>query len=230
MIRCPSRGLDMRSNRITLTPRLFRKLDVIARRHGAVLEVKRRDRLGCFGLWPGVVGEVFVDKHATEGVGVCSDAAVVQIANYIDVDEFQSSQRPELDYCKVEINQIYPLIVYHELGHILENYLMWHVHVAAESPRSLLPKVARTLNEVLADRFAWRQLYPMVPLPKHSEIDEEHLRASFRLMAERGFTISKLRPKPISTRLEFYVPVGHVRHAIPWATQAGSSKGVIACL
>lgn len=223
--------------KIILTEDEFHRLDKIARKNGNVIEVKRYEDIEVWGRAPMLVGGVYKDSRIIEGESICAEVGEIELANYIDIDELRASHRPEIDWSKIPYNKIYEYVVWHELGHKHENFDIWDltgygkfdkntkkwVHVCPfkrpASEHDYFRKLIYILNEILADRYAWRHISAK-PLPraKHPNKHFKQIEKWFKECKDAGLEyIRSSKTKPITNRKYKYIPISHVREGIPWA-------------
>jgi hypothetical protein len=156
----------MKQKAINLTPDLYRELDIITRtRCGSVIEIVPAEEMGGdfarISLW----AQTAYPNSTSERPEY---TGTITLANQITVDSFWNCPRYEMDWSKVPSNRIYHFITYHEVGHQLNDYNFWKAHLKFyydnEGERKFL-----IANEIRADRFAWRAIFPKKPLPVKKE-------------------------------------------------------------
>jgi hypothetical protein len=202
---------------LVLTPELFADLDCIARAHGSAVEVVRaEDMRDTVGRINALKGDGYKDSRVREGVCM-TDLSIIEIANRIDCGEVWSWTRPELDYSKIAAKDMYHFVVWHEIGHRAQNLWGWYNIAASLENREVL----HWLNEVRADRFAWKKIYPRkrLPVSASAERTQADIAESMPRM-EALFLREQFRPRPLPADPHLMVPASHVRRGIPWASLA----------
>lgn len=130
---------------------------------GQALEVSTYEEMhGNWGISGGMAWELISDVRTSQ-VTFDHHAGRIVLADSIDVAEFRrvGRARPELDWSVLSDEEIYPFVVWHEIGHRRDNFCM--LDAAFFDEESVGPM--RFINEVLADRFAWSKLRPGERLP-----------------------------------------------------------------
>jgi hypothetical protein len=125
---------------------------------------------------------VYRNATITDGAGCKAEVPGVSIAEEIEADEFAACERPEMDWSAIKPGEIHAFVFLHEVGHRVFNF-SWIDFMMRGLGREDEKRWARALsraNELLADRFAWGQLYPGRPVPRSpagaaraAEIDKE---------------------------------------------------------
>jgi len=224
-----------------LTPQVFRALDKRVRAQaGAVLRCCTPDEMhGLWGATGGMSGDVFIDTrllgNAEHDGGVCDHAADICITNQIKVLDFQNAPRPEIDLRKIPAERIYEYLVWHEMGHLLDNFDPWGLfgkgvpadYANQDGVRNALSR----LNEVMADRFAWRQMFPGQRLPVRR--GKAHMKGWAKewdaRLSSAGVRRRMAPHHPRSAEIWASVPTAHVYKDIPWSNlvrpeEIGASK------
>lgn len=212
----------MDRNVIPLSPEMFRELDVMARKMaGAVLIVREWSEMeGAFGRRGALYTSAIMDTTLPKRFWKGTDVSWIEIANAIDPSAFHSCKRPEMDWMAVKPPDIYRFIVLHEIGHAIENYNEINLIVLAargqENFREIAGKV-RTLNEVLADRFAWGNLYPGQPLPLREDLVSSRINYD-KWFSELGkfLVLREQKRESLPVGAGQYVPTRHIRKPIPF--------------
>lgn len=226
----------IREGYAVLTPQVFRVLDRRVRKQsGGVLTVCTPDEIhGLWGSAGGLAGDVFIDTrllgNAEHEGGVCDQAADIRITNQIKVLDFQGAQRPEIDLRKIPANRIYEYLVWHEMGHLLENFDPWGLFgkgVPADyANRDDVQSALSQLNEVMADRFAWSQMFPDQRLPVRR--GKAHMKGWAKEWGDRlssnGVRRRMAPHHPCSTEIWASVPTAHVYKDIPWCDLVRSEE------
>jgi hypothetical protein len=95
-----------------------------------------------------------------------TECCSIQLSTSVDASRLRRVQRPEIDWSVLEDHEIYPFIVAHEIGHRVDNFCYWDANrVEDDLTRTRCVGVIRSINEVLADRYAWNQIRPGEPVP-----------------------------------------------------------------
>lgn len=231
----------VREGYAVLTPQVFRALDRRVRKQsGGVLMVCTPDEMhGLWGSAGGMAGDVFIDTrllgNAKHDGGVCAHAADIRITNQIKVLDFQGAQRPEIDLRKIPANRIYEYLVWHEMGHLLENFDPWGLFgkgVPADyANRDDVRSALSQLNEVMADRFAWSQMFPdqRLPLRRGKAHMKDWAKEWDARLSSNGIRRRMAPHHSHSTEIWASVPTAHVYKGIPWSDlvrpeEIGASK------
>lgn len=122
---------------------------------------------------------------ATQDKPKFDEISFITIAKSININKFRVTKRPELDWSKLEDNEIYPFVIWHEIGHRLDNFE--HFEVMRLSDLQLRDECHRKIvfaNEVLADRYAWERIRPGEPIPlsDHSQAMQEKVSEALDLL------------------------------------------------
>ncbi len=162
---------------------------------GQGLEVSTFEEMrGSWGLSGGMAWELISDVR-TNDVSFDHHVSRITLADAVDVAEFRRAGRgrPELDWSVLSDEEIYPFIVWHEIGHRRDNFNM--LDAALFDRGSLGP--LRYINEVLADRFAWSQIRPgeQLPLTRKGKEDQTHIAEQLALISQNHVRARyKVRP------------------------------------
>lgn len=149
---------------VNITRGQYRAFAEIAKANGCVLGLSTVEEMNCFGrinlMATGVV------QDAADNNSRLIEKSVITLARSIDTDLFRSATRPELDWAQLEDHEIFPLLLWHEIGHKVDNFDALLVAFARDSEtRTTCLRHVATVNEVLADRFAWNKVRPGKPIP-----------------------------------------------------------------
>lgn len=219
-----------------LTPQVFRRIDVIARRHaGRPFRVKKAEEMdGAWGRCDLMVDDTFRDlrklSDRRQTGSVYAEIGILDISNVISVAKFHRANRPEIDLSKIPAERIYEFVAWHEIGHVVDNFDHWAPILQSASDNLLRDEptwksVLGKLNEVLADRFAWDQMFPGILLPVRdgcaniaawTDSWASHLEAA----GVRRGRDAKWAGISIDTHALTYVPTCHVRKRIAWSALA----------
>ncbi|WP_313290258.1 hypothetical protein [Stutzerimonas nitrititolerans] len=108
---------------------------------------------------------------------VCGDArkdepewqerALITLAASINTTRLRScgAGRPELDWSALEDHEIYPFVVWHEIGHRVDNFDHWLIGIKDVEILTECCRRISFVNELLADRYAWSQVRPGESIP-----------------------------------------------------------------
>ncbi|MBJ2221033.1 hypothetical protein [Pseudomonas sp. MF7453] len=150
---------------LRLTRAQYRSFAEQTKQAGCALSLSTFRALGnCWGIFDPRAKLVCLDVSAdelkfTEGCGI-------QLSISVDAGRLRGNQRPEIDWSALEDHEIYPFIVAHEIGHRVDNFCYWDAaRIADQQVRRRCESVIRSINEVLADRYAWSQIRPGEPVP-----------------------------------------------------------------
>ncbi|MFO7593439.1 MAG: hypothetical protein R6X15_05270 [Pseudomonadota bacterium] len=205
---------------LKLTPTLFEELDHLARTSAGVpVEVVPAETmLGAFARINPIVSPLVVDVANPDGPGSRAEAAVMQIANEIDLNAFRTCPRPELDYSAIPAEDIYCFLILHEAAHARQAFNgMDAVMTFGNADRRTLG-LASAAMEILADREAWEHLYPGKPLPQRP-YDAEQLAEILALLEQyRELFTRRNNRRPMTTEPGKMIPLSHVLDGIPWAS------------
>lgn len=148
---------------IRLSRRQYRAFAEIAKANGCVLSLSTVEKMKCFGEFSFMATGVVQD--ATDPHSRLDEHAAITLARSIDADQFRSARRPELDWGRLEDHEIFPFLFWHEIGHRVDNFEAFSV-VTLKDPdaRATCLRNVGTVNEVLADRYAWNKIRPGEPI------------------------------------------------------------------
>jgi hypothetical protein len=102
-----------------------------------------------------------------------SETAYIYLVSQLNTGEVRTAgkRRPECDWSKLRNSEIYQFVVWHEIGHIRDNFHPLRIALALDLP----PEAEKAreqlgyVNEILADRFAWERVRPGEPMPLTQE-------------------------------------------------------------
>ena len=165
---------------------------------GQGLEVSTFEEMrGSWGLSGGMAWELISDVRKKD-ISFDHHVARITLADTIDVAEFRrcGRARPELNWSALSDEEIYPFVVWHEIGHRRDNFNM--LDAAFFDPASLAP--LRYINEILADRFAWSRIRPGEPLPltRTGKANQHQIAEQLALISERHVR-ARYKVRPIAT-------------------------------
>ncbi len=205
---------------IKLTPELFRQLDILARTKAACpLSVfdseKEPYHFASFSFQPEAV---YKHLDLIESPGCCCEKTFIKVSNRIDTEKFGQTRTAEIDFGAIPRDDIYKFLVFHEISHKLFDFCEWLLPVfrngIAERNRFY------AVNQIRADRYAWKTLYPRKRLPKRAlnkEDKEVFIEAiKFMDLHKEWFPKEPRKVDPISINPKEMVPVSHIKNGIPW--------------
>ena len=200
----------MSATKITkLSRSMYRDYALLAKQHaGSALQVSTYSAMNCWGAIDPMARGIYKDakdvsSHATEG-------SVIKIADRINVNRFQSAMRPELDWSAIPGKMVYEFVLWHEIGHIINNLCSFDL-LQAKGLKEPLPIILRKLgwvNETLADRFAWNTLFPKKKLPLNPKLPKERPQMINSWIDElsKVVEVKKRKPGEVPTGQYQYVP------------------------
>lgn len=206
---------------LTLTPRTFRRLDLIARQCGYVVRVVSVEEMGenCWGRVNPMSDSLYQDLTVPHLRGV--EIQSIQIASRIPVDAFHQAQRPEIDLRGISRSKIWDYVIWHEIGHLRGNFDLLGPQFDRDLNDPLIKRewvhAHRVIIEVLADRYAWAAIGEGRPLPVNPRrpIAEAFISEWIaKLDARYGRKPDKDRLLP--TEPFKYVPTSHMKAGIPF--------------
>lgn len=148
---------------VSLTHQQYREFaDLCKAQAGQVLEVSTFDAMRRdWGQSEFFAWEVISDARSPKAAFEHHVSRII-LADSVDVADFRRAgrSRPEVDWSVLSDEEIYPFIVWHEIGHRRDSFSMLDAtfDLAGTAPDML--NIVRWVNEVLADRFAWSQVRP----------------------------------------------------------------------
>lgn len=160
------RSAKARPSSIRLTRRQYRQFAEQTKAVGLALNVSSFERMGCWGAYS--PWAMSICKDATAAEPKWDEHAMITLASSVNTDKFRAAGRgrPELDWSGLEDHEIYPFIVQHEIGHRQNNFDAWLVMtVKDQEVRDKCRRPMNMINEVLADRYAWKSIRPGEPIP-----------------------------------------------------------------
>lgn len=147
-----------------ITREQYRSFAEIAKAHGCVLSLSTSAEMKCWGEYSPMAAGVVLD--ATDSNSRLIEKSTVLLARSVDADVFRSANRPELDWRKLEDHEIFPFLLWHEIGHKVNNFDVFSiVTIADPDTKSACLGYVKTINEVLADRFSWSKIRHGEPAP-----------------------------------------------------------------
>lgn len=222
-------GDDMK-DLLILTPALFRYLDVIARKHGGcVIEVKTPEQMkGSFVRWSMWAADVYKDHTMTSG----DEVSAIQLVNTLTVKDFRSMSRPEIDYSSIPPELIFPYLLWLGLGFRSRHYDDFHMQIMPDIDRAIVDRVVREmrfLNQILADRFAWKHMFGdgPPPLSKQGKALQPELFNRFQQVNKYLPLYDRSQKNTLPNGPGEYVPHCHMKDGLPLFAAQGP-KGTMA--
>lgn len=187
--------------RVNLRPEQYRNYAEQAKAAGLGLFVSSFEILGAWGAYSPLAMPIHED--VTDANTKRDERMQIGLAASIDLARlFEAGKaRPELDWSALHPDEVYPFIFHHELGHRLDNFDAWEVVlIEDDGVRTTCQRVAGYVNEVLADRFAWRHVRPgePVPLTEYGKRNEERLSKAMQLLEVHGRRTSSYSVRPLA--------------------------------
>lgn len=184
----------------------YRRLAESVKAAGCCLGVTPFHELRVWGLYDPFAAAVHADATADDVR--LHEKIVIQLAATVDTAQLRATQRPELDWSQLEDSEIYEFITQHEIGHHIDNHNGWDIFKLQDLElRNRCERVIRSINEVLADRFAWSFVRPGEPIPlsesgKRMQEDVEAAMALLDLHVPR----TRRAPQALPSGQYAYVP------------------------
>lgn len=160
----------------------------------------------CWGIFDPraklVCQDVSADELSfTEGCGI-------ELSTSVDTSVMRGVQRPEIDWSALEDHEIFPFIVAHEIGHRVDNFCYWDTgRIDDHQVRTRCESTIRSINEVLADRYAWSQIRPGEPVPlcEYGKSIQEEVAADIALM-DKHMPRVRREPRKLPAGRYLHVP------------------------
>ncbi|MNJ48599.1 hypothetical protein D3C77_437960 [compost metagenome] len=197
---------------LRITRRQYRQFAELAKLSGVGLTLDTFTNLG--GIWgvyscwaQPIVRDASIDRR------LCDERIAIKLATSVNAGAFRGSRRPEMDWSALDDCEIYPFLVNHEIGHHLDNFLLWDLILAPDQvARDQCHKVIYRVNEMLADRYAWEQVRPGEPLPL-SETGKrmQDVMADDLDLLQRHFPRKRRKPKALPGGQYAYVPASMLK-------------------
>ncbi|MFW7342876.1 hypothetical protein V0R37_15210 [Pollutimonas sp. H1-120] len=109
-------------------------------------------------------------------------------------------RRPECDWSQLKNSEIYQFIVWHEIGHVRDNFHPMQFLFRQDLPPEAVQasRKAAYINEVLADRYAWERVRPgqSMPLTEQGKRDADQIERDIDELS-RYFTRDKFPHTPL---------------------------------
>lgn len=192
-------------------------------KYGTVIVVRTRaDMGGSWGLNTRWREPVYRNIAITDGPGSRAEVPGITIAAEIELEEFAECERPEMDWGAIPPNDVYRFIVLHEIGHRLHNFSPFEL-LSRGHLEQWCGRLSR-VNEALADRFAWNELYPGSSLPKRAKsagaaAEIERDVAALKRLAPLG----GVRIEPLPQAPGLFVPCNS-QLALEWLAESTSDE------
>ena len=210
---------------LRLTEGLFTRLDHLARREGGCpVRVRTQRQMPGDQLWAQVVENAWLYRQSERPEKVRH--TVIDLVNQFDLDMFQASIRPELDYGAVPEGRAYEFLLWHEIGHLRQGipgtFLIWGWLL-----HKVDPNLSKFLVEMRADHFAWQAMFPGNSMPIQKSAPGNPTPAQINVFYEKNQQVfdqyaQAARLRPLTSALGEMVPVEHVDPpGIPWADREG---------
>jgi hypothetical protein len=151
---------------LQLTRRQYSEFAEITKAVGRALNVSTYKEMGCWGRYS--PWALLICNDVTDPETRWDERALITISRSINAGEFRAAgpSRPELNWAELEDDEIYPFVVWHEVGHRMDNFDLFKMMMMQEAVvRDQCHRRACLLNEVLADRYAWERVRPGEPIP-----------------------------------------------------------------
>lgn len=137
------------------------------------------------------------------------ERAYVEVVNRLDTSAVRAAgkRRPECDWSALRNSEIYPFIVWHEIGHFRDNFTPFDALTKDGLDYTAIRGKLPLVNEVLADRFAWERVRPGEPMRlteagrRDAEAIERDIEAIGRIIPR-----AKYPHKPLETGQYRHVP------------------------
>lgn len=156
-----------RESTLRLTRKQYRAFAETSKSFGLGLNLSSYKHLGCWGEYSPFALPICND--ATNPETTWEERALISVASSINADGLRAAgpTRPELDWSVLGDDEIYPFILWHEIGHRMDNFCPIDVWMLKDvDVRARCERHVHFINEVLADRYAWSRVRPGEPIPK----------------------------------------------------------------
>ncbi|MEB0091797.1 hypothetical protein RHM65_04540 [Pseudomonas sp. CCI4.2] len=150
---------------LRLTRSQYRKFAEQVKHAGCALSLSTFRAMGnCWGIFDPRAKLTCMDVSTDDLM--FTECANIQLSTSVQTGLMRNESRPEIDWSALEDDEIYPFIVAHEVGHRMDNFCYWDTsRIDDEQIRTRCESTIRSINEVLADRYAWSQIRPGEPVP-----------------------------------------------------------------
>lgn len=192
---------------LRLTRAQYRSFADQVKEVGCTMTLSTFNAMGrCWGIFDPRAQLVCVDVSADDLE--YTERAEIQLSTTVEASRLRSVLRPEFDQSVLEDHEIYPFIVAHEIGHRVDNFSIWDAgRIEDEQVRVRCESTVRSINEVLADRYAWSQIRPGEPVPvgEYGKQIQEEVAADIALM-DRFMPRVRRAPRRLPAGRYLYVP------------------------
>ena len=189
--------------------------EVVKRETGAVLAVMSAAEMGgCWGMYNPMAVPVQID--AKDPNSMFAEKAAITLADRINVRRLKSAKRPEMDWHSVPDDKVYEFVLWHEIGHRMNNFYIpdvWRAVDGLERGGMELFGRAKRANEVLADRYAWGRLFPDRRFPVRGDLPREQCRELSRDIEHISTLVElrEIRPPALPLGQYDYVPLSMLK-------------------
>lgn len=189
---------------LRLTRKQYREFAEITKSMGCALNLSTPTRMGarsdidtkCWGSFS--PWALLVHNDVTNSNSQRHERALITLSSTINIAEFRSAGRPELDKSYLRDDELYSYIVWHEVGHRMDNFSPFDIMRLNDTDvREQCHKYLWLVNEVLADRYAWEKIRPSesLPLSEHGKQMQEKIVPALEYMnAHMQRTGANVRP------------------------------------
>lgn len=155
------------SNRILhLTYTQYRQFAELTKRFGMALSISTYKEIKCWGRYSLMCTSVC--KDVTQFPTQWEERSPIEIVNAVNTAKFRDTGRPEMDWHALADDEIYSFIVWHEIGHRMDNFNIFDLVTFKDVDQCVIDechKYIGGINEILVDRFAWKHLRGDEELP-----------------------------------------------------------------
>ncbi|MDF2073222.1 hypothetical protein H7683_22590 [Ectopseudomonas mendocina] len=178
---------------IRITRNQYRRFAEVTKSVGLALNLSSFKRMeNCWGRYSPWALLVCCDVRKDEPEW--QERALITLAASINTTHLRScgSGRPELDWSVLEDHEIYPFVVWHEIGHRVDNFDCWLTGIKDVEIRDECHRRIRFVNELLADRYAWSQVRPgeSVPMSENGKRLQERAAESLTYLEKHATKLS----------------------------------------
>lgn len=208
---------------VNITRKQYRTFAEIAKANGCVLTLSTVEKMRCFGEFSFMA--IGVVRDATDSRSGLTEDAAITLARSIDADYFRSATRPEIDWGQLEDHEIFPFLFWHEIGHRVDNFDAFSVATLNDpEARATCLRNVGTMNEVLADRYAWNKIRPGEPIPlgDTGKRLQDRVAAGMDALRKHAMHTGTFTRQPLPTGQYCSVPVEMLRE--PWKAQYVGTK------
>ena len=192
---------------LRLTRSQYRKFAEQVKATGCALSLSTFRAMGnCWGIFDPRAKLTCMDVSADDLM--FTECANIQLSTSVRTSVMRNESRPEIDWSALEDDEIYPFIVAHEMGHCIDNFCYWDTgRIDDEQVRSRCESTIRSINEVLADRYAWNQIRPGEPVPlcEYGKTIQDEVAADLALM-DKHMPRVRREPRTLPSGRYLHVP------------------------